>query len=253
MGISSFSWEQENLLLDFLDKVENWVQEFVWDLSGKSRLALHKTDIHLTEMRWQIERRLKEKPEPSIADDLHKRLDAIQRVQVELMAVRPRVADMRATYRGYEVVATASREAYGDRAGLPMSAIQLRVSVPDKVRVVFDREMLRPDEPECPDSGTALRNIEWAALRDSGLDSGDVQPPRGRPHLRVIAQPQCWYLSIAPQIDGWVASVERLKSIQDFTQGRAGEQAGVITDSETLFRLAQESGCKSFLCKRLTE
>lgn len=250
MGISSFSWEQENLLLEFLEKAESWVQDFVWDLSDKSRLALHKADIHLTEMRWQIERRLREKPQPSIADELHKRLDTVQRAQVELMAVKPRVEDMRATYLGYEVVATASREAYGDLAGARMSVIQMRVSVPDRVRVAFDREVFRPDEPEGSNSVTAWGDIEWTALSGSGLDKGGVLPPRGRPHLKVIAQPQCWYLGIAPQFDGWVASVGRLKAIQDFTHGRAGEQAGVITDSEMLFRLAQESGCKNFLCKR---
>jgi hypothetical protein len=40
MRISSFSSEQENFLLEFLEKAESWVQDFVWNVSDKSRRVL---------------------------------------------------------------------------------------------------------------------------------------------------------------------------------------------------------------------
>lgn len=252
METPGFSWEQESLLLEFLAKAESWVQGFAWDLSDKSRLALHKADSHLSEMRWQLERRLLEKPEQGIAEQHQMQLGAVQRALVELRAVKPQAGDMQAALLGYDVVETKLPGTTGRRSGDRRAAIHLRVSVPDRVRVTFNREVSTPDEKRQSEGRPVWENIEWAVLQGCGPGKWDARPPRGHPYLKIIAQPQSWYLDIAPQIEGWVASYERLKSIQVFAREQHADQAGVITDNETLFRLSLESGCKSYLCKRLT-
>jgi hypothetical protein len=252
------AFEQDLLLLEFLEQANDWVSKFSFDMTGPFRLAIGEEQRVLGNLIQVAETGLQEKPAATIQQMLSQQVKALEAARSQLERIELPEYLTLATLVSYEIATPLTGQAPRRKTTeLRQADVTLTVKIPDALSIGFGEavdlpydispmfDLLEGDTSAAGQKAHGERRV--VALNDPSR--WGITPPAPEPTITVQHCEWQWHFTIAPQSEGLMAAFHRLQSVRSWVEDGVlpREFFGVVTRKRDLAKLAADQGYRVFL------